>query len=178
MTIEYRLFKEQDISELSILYIDSWLRTYKNIIPDGFLETLNYDMAEKKWIKFLKEEKDSFAYVAIDKTNDKEVICGLSICKRDDELEYSGLLYSLHVQNGYKGKGIGKNLIKVSAKHFKDHLNLNSLLLWVVDGNANALAVYTKLGAKVLKHQIEVYYSNIETHETCLIWENTDQLLN
>ncbi|EGC30048.1 hypothetical protein DICPUDRAFT_158276 [Dictyostelium purpureum] len=176
--MEYRLINfEKEFEELSILYKNSWCKTYIGLLPEELLESFTYDKSKEKWIHFYNNEKNSFIYVAIDKTGGNEVICGFAACKPDDEEQSRGFLYSIHIKSEYKGKGIGKNLIMKSAKHFRDQLGLTSISLRVVVGNDNAYNVYTKLGAEILKHQKMNYYKNVITPEVCLVWNDINQLL-
>ena len=45
-----RKAKKTDIEIISKIYIDSRRKTYKNILPDDYLNSLTYAQAEKKWI--------------------------------------------------------------------------------------------------------------------------------
>ena len=47
-----RKAKKTDIEIISKIYIDSRRKTYKNILPDDYLNSLTYAQAEKKWEEY------------------------------------------------------------------------------------------------------------------------------
>ena len=48
-----RKAKKTDIEIISKIYIDSRRKTYENILPDDYLNSLTYAQAEKKWEEYL-----------------------------------------------------------------------------------------------------------------------------
>ena len=53
-----RRARKNDIETISKIYIDSRRRTYKNILPSDYLNSLTYGQAEKKWTEYLEDENN------------------------------------------------------------------------------------------------------------------------
>jgi ribosomal protein S18 acetylase RimI-like enzyme len=168
--LKIRLAKDDDIKSIAKIHIDNWKNIYKDIFPSDYLDSLNYNDAEKEWIKYLERE-DGFIYIT---TSEEDVVCGFAACKMDTETPCSGALYSLHVNEPNRGQGIGKQLILTAAKHFESR-QINSMTLWAVETNQNAISIYKHLGAKVHKHEIR-YFDWVPVCQVGLIWNNISDL--
>ncbi len=47
--MKIRKATQQDASGIAKVHVDSWRTTYKNIVPDAFLDSLNYENRTKLW---------------------------------------------------------------------------------------------------------------------------------
>lgn len=164
--MKIRLIKDDDITSIAKIHIDNWKNIYQGIFPSEYLTGLNYDDASKEWSKYLEQE-DAFIYIA---TSDDDNVCGFAACKLDEETPCSGKLYSLHVNQSNRGKGIGKQLIVAVANHFQA-MQINSMTLWAVETNEHAISIYKHLGAKVHKHEIR-YFDWVPVPQLGFIWND------
>ena len=161
-----RLIEDKDIKLISEIHVDNWKSIYQKVFPSEYLANLNYNDAEKEWVKYL-ERDDTFIYVA---ESEQDIVCGFIAGKLDEENPCSGMLYSLHVSQHNRGKGIGKQLIITAAHHFQS-MQINSMFLWAVDANEHAISIYKHLGAKVYKDEIR-YFEWVPVHQLGLIWKD------
>jgi ribosomal protein S18 acetylase RimI-like enzyme len=164
--LKIRLVKDDDITSIAKIHIDNWKNIYQEIFPSEYLAGLNYNDAKKEWIKYLEQE-DAFIYIA---ASDEDSVCGFVACKLDEEVPYSGKLYSLHVNQPNRGKGIGKQLIVTAANHFQS-MQISSMTLWAVETNEHAISIYKHLGAMVHKHEIR-YFDEVPVRQLGLIWND------
>lgn len=164
--MKIRLAKDDDIKSIATLHVDNWKNSYKGIFPSDYLAGLNYNEAEKEWIKYLEQE-DALIYIA---ASEEDIVNGFAACKMDTETPCSGHLYSLHVSQPNRGQGIGKQLILAAANHFQSR-QINSMNLWAVETNEHAISIYNHLGAKVYKHEIR-YFDWVPVRQIGLIWND------
>lgn len=61
--------------------------------------------------------------------------------------KHRAILHGIHVDKEYRGKGIGKKLIKEVIKSLKNY-KINKLILYVKEDNIIALNLYKKMGFK------------------------------
>ena len=97
-----------DAKAIATVHVDSWRSTYKNIVPDSFLEKLDYEKSENRQLEYLKELDYQSALVAIVNTQ----IVGFSMFgkNRDDKHQYQAEIYGIYLLKEHQGKGIGKSL--------------------------------------------------------------------
>src|SRR5699024_4054260 len=89
--------------------VDSWKTTYKNIVPDKYLNQMTYENRQEKWqdiiykqivfvAEYNKGEILGFSNVGVERTGKYPV--------------YKVELYEKYILKEYEGKGIGKLLFK------------------------------------------------------------------
>lgn len=102
--------KLSDVQGIAKVHVDCWRTTYKNIIPNEYLDKLSYDQRTDLWIKNISNEQNS-VFVA---ENDEGHIIGFADGgKREtNKLDHSGDLTSIYVLKEYQGTGIGKKLVQ------------------------------------------------------------------
>lgn len=168
--LRIRLAKDDDIKSIARIHIDNWKNIYRDIFPLDYLDGLNYNDAEKEWMKYLEQE-DAFIYIAASEEN---IVSGFAACKMDTETPCSGKLDSLHVNEPNRGQGIAKQLILTIANHFQSR-QINSMMLWAVETNEHAISIYKHLGAKVYKHEIR-HFDWVPVRQVGLIWNDISYL--
>ena len=142
--IRIRLAQKPDLAIIAKIRIDNWRTTYKGLLPQGFLDELDYEKETNSWEEFIKKDLHQ-VYVAIDKN---DVILGFAGIKPFENESNIGELHALHTSQAARGKGAGKALIYYVAAYFKNQ-NINEMRLWVVTGNDKAEAIYKHLGAEI-----------------------------
>lgn len=143
---EIRLNRLEDQEQMAQVKVNSWKKTYQNIIDSNYLSTLNYEEQAKKYIESFEEYKNC-VLVAIEKESNK--VIGYS-CFDTNENEYADCeLVSLYLEPKYTQKGIGKSLFRETIKNLKGY-NKRYMLLWCLKENKQAIQFYQKLGG--IKH--------------------------
>ncbi|ALX48887.1 GNAT family N-acetyltransferase [Lentibacillus amyloliquefaciens] len=161
---------EQDAPGIARVHIDSWRTTYKGIVPDDFLDSLNYEDRTKRWEQNVRE---SNVYVA---ENDTGKIFGFSTGGKEREEKYGGYdgeLYAIYILEEYQGKGIGKKLVKPVADELSK-AGFNSMLVWVLEEN-DAKYFYEKLGGKYID-TADITIDGAELKEMAYGWPDLNVL--
>ena len=128
------------------MHLNSWLSTYKNIIPQSYLSSLTLEKRIKTWeTNFNLLDQNYFILVVEDKLGE---IIGFADGGRNREIDngYEGELYAIYLLEEYKGKGIGKRLFHEAVNKLKSK-RLNTFMVWVLEANP-AIGFYSKLGGK------------------------------
>ena len=153
---------QENASEASHIYANSWKVAYKNIVPQEYLDQLSLE----RWTPFLRESPFMGFMLKIN----GEFVGTTSVAPaRDKQMIGWGEVISIYVSPEHFGKGYGKILFA----HAIDALNemgLNQIYLWVLEENWQARVFYEhngfwesgdkmtiKIGGKEL---VEVRYVN------------------
>ena len=161
----------EDIKDVARVYVAGWKTTYQGLIPDNYLDRLSYEEAEQKWLHFLKEESESFIYIAI---NDQGKIIGFASGKSIDEENYKGELYSLYLLKESRGLGTGRKLTSSIVSHFKE-IGIDTMLVWVMKNNKSGLGFYERMGGKEYLHR-KSEIGGIEVDDIAYGWKDTSTL--
>ncbi|MER2295393.1 MAG: GNAT family N-acetyltransferase [Desemzia incerta] len=156
-----------DIKGLAKVNVDSWRTTYKNIVPDTYLDSMSYDLREKSFQKALDDEQ-VIVYLA----EDEEVV-GYIIGGKNREIEefpaYEGELYALYILKEFHGRGIGKELVSKLFDELKAR-EIQHVMVKVLKDNPAKL-FYQRLGAKYVDVTcFEISHSKLA--EEVYGWEN------
>lgn len=142
---EIRYNRIEDQEQMAHIKVDSWNETYKGIIDDEYLASLDYQIQTDRYIESFDEYKYNVLVACEKKTNK---IIGYS-CFSTNENEFVDNtdceLVSLYLAPGYTGKGIGKSLFRETIKILKGY-NKRNMLVWCIKENKNAIKFYQKLG--------------------------------
>ncbi|MFB7140622.1 GNAT family N-acetyltransferase [Gottfriedia sp. NPDC056225] len=161
-----------DAKGIAKVHVDSWRTTYRNIIPDHFLQSLSYDQRTDIWNQNFSNKRN-FIYVA--ENNEGEII-GFGTCgKREkNKVEHSGDLTSIYLLEEYQGTGIGKQLLKQLFNQFKE-LNFNSVFVEVLEDNKTRY-FYEYYGAELLKSE-KINMAGKELNLLVYEWKDIENVL-
>ncbi|MEH7400313.1 GNAT family N-acetyltransferase [Gottfriedia acidiceleris] len=161
-----------DAKGIAKVHVDSWKTTYRNIIPNEFLEKLSYEQREKLWNYNLSKEGD---YVVVAENDGGEII-GFADCgKRErNQVEHSGDLTSIYLLEEYQGKGVGKQLMKQLFLQFQKW-GYNRVFVEVLEDNKTRY-FYEYYGAELLKTD-KITFSGTELKLLTYEWRNVNQVL-
>ena len=137
-----RLNRIEDQEGMARIKVDCWQDTYKNIIEQSYLDSLNYEIQTNKYIDSFDEYKN-MVLVAEDVNNHK--IIGYA-CFSTDANEYADAeLISLYIDKNYSRRGVGTSLLRETIKELKKY-NKRTMMLWCIKENKNAIKFYEKMG--------------------------------
>ncbi|MHB1682854.1 MAG: GNAT family N-acetyltransferase [Bacilli bacterium] len=139
-----------DARELAVVHVDSWRSTYRGIVADNFLETMNYDDREARWrstldaIDAIGSENAKRVVFAAEDHDGRIVGFAMGGPHRDPDPEYTGELYAIYLLAEHQGKGLGRMLVK-SVAHGLAAQGFQSMLVWVLAQNPSRY-FYERLG--------------------------------
>ncbi|PKR76799.1 GNAT family N-acetyltransferase [Halalkalibacillus sediminis] len=141
-----------DARGIAKVHVDSWRTTYRNVVPDSFLERISYDQRTELWINNISKETSESAHIFVAENEEKEIVGFSSIGKRDtNRVEDSGDLTAIYLLESYQGKGIGKQLLKTSFEKFRG-LDINRVFVEVLEDNQSRY-FYESNGAQFIRRE-------------------------
>ncbi|ADY56310.1 GCN5-related N-acetyltransferase [Syntrophobotulus glycolicus DSM 8271] len=144
--MEIREAEPVDAIAIASVNIETWLTTYRGLLPDEQLASLSHEEREKFYRNMINNRSHKkFVHVAED---DSGKIVGYVFggMERSGETLFKGEIYAIYVLADYQGQGIGRLLWQAALDSLKK-LKLDSLLVWVLAGNKYA-GFYKELGGQ------------------------------
>jgi GNAT superfamily N-acetyltransferase len=149
--ITIRRATPDDAEAISRVRIDGWRRSYKGLVPQGYLDAMSVEASLPMWQRVLAGPVDILSvYVA---EGDNGVV-GFAAGNRLEEpkhgldAELTGIYLAQEVQR----RGLGRRLAGTIAAERAAH-GATGMIVWVLAGNKPARAFYEALGATLLVEQ-------------------------
>jgi GNAT superfamily N-acetyltransferase len=165
--MEIRPANTQDLDRISELYITNHRAAYRALLSEAYFSRLTPDYARDKWTRFL-HDPEKVLRVAYEGA----AFLGFAAGMKDEALEHTWYLESLHVVPAAQGKGVGTALIKAMKRLAKERDCLR-LSICIVKGNDAAGNLYRTLGAEHLL-DFEDDFCGTVSHSEKLIWNRLD----
>jgi L-amino acid N-acyltransferase YncA len=171
--MKMRRANEHDALGIAKVHIKSWKETYKGIISQDYLDSLNVEDRLKLWEKGLSQKSNaSPVFVAVDA---EEKIVGFASFgkERTGKFEADGELYAVYILQEYKRNKLGMKLL---VEGVTDLLNQNytSMLVWVLEGNPSRKFYESLNPRKAGEEWVKI--DDREHLEIAYVWEDLEQL--
>lgn len=170
--MKIRTATTQDAQGIGRVHVDSWRTTYKNIIPDSFLNSLSYEQREKLWERNIIREDN---YVLVAENEFGEVVGFADASTRETNIELnSSDLTSIYLLEECQGKGIGKLLLKELFMYFKQK-GYQLIFVEVLAENKTRF-FYEYYGAEYVK-TVQINIGGNVLEEFVYVWNDIDKVL-
>ena len=122
----------EDAAAIAAVHVATWRTTYRGLLPDDFLDSLDESGYEERWRRILVEPS-SRVYVAADGPQ----VVGFASGGRERAGEdgFSGELYAIYVVQEAQGRGHGRRLVQAVVGGLRE-LGLEDMIVWVLRDNA------------------------------------------
>ena len=163
-----------DMPAIGRVVVDTWRSAYGGLVPDAYLAGLSPDERATQWRDFLAEPGAArFVFVAHDESDDLIAFAAGGSERSGDPL-YRGELYAIYVLPSHQARGFGGALIRAVAGRLAAG-GTTSMLLWVLEANADARAFYETLGGMVVRRQ-PIDVGGVTLTEVAYGWPNVESL--
>ncbi|OLB82732.1 MAG: GNAT family N-acetyltransferase [Chloroflexi bacterium] len=138
-----------DAAAIARVHVATWRTTYRGLLPDDFLASLDAAGYEERWRRTLREGPDRVFVAA-----DAEGVVGFASGghERAGETGYSGELYAIYVMREAQGRGHGRRLVQAVVGGLRE-MGLTDMIVWVLRENLTARDFYEKLGGVFVRSQ-------------------------
>ncbi|MFP8782926.1 GNAT family N-acetyltransferase [Planococcus plakortidis] len=167
-----RRAKVTDAPGIAKVHVDSWITTYRNIVPEEYLNGLKYEDSERLWNRNLQH---STVFVA---ENEVGEIIGFADSGKERSGDYpkiSGEVYSIYILEVYQGQGVGKLLMQAVCNELLSN-DIYSLIVWVLKENQFS-GFYENLGGKVIDEKY-ILIADKQILEIAYHWTEVSQIVN
>ena len=146
LSLKVRRAKSDDADGIARVYIASWHDTYAAILPMRLLSAMTVRGQAARWRAAMRANGEA-VLVAEDENGD---IVGMASCgrARDTTLGFDGEVYTLYVDPGCYGAGIGRALLK-AAFDWMEGRGYVSCVIWAHAQN-NARFFYERMGGRLI----------------------------
>ncbi len=144
-----------DAEAIGRVHVQSWVESYRGILPDVFMDQVAQENREPMWRRWLTEHAaQNFVYVAEDSAG--EVVGFASAgAEREKTTGYDGELYALYLLQRCQKKGLGRKLVQAVAQRLLAE-GFHSMLVWVLADNPTRHFYAYLGGVLVAEKRIEI----------------------
>ncbi len=135
-----------DAGMIARIYVDSWRKTYKDILPRFYLARLTYRHVTRIVQNELMAPGHIYLIAEDPSGGTTGYICGGP--ERSGYPIYKAEVYELYVSPFFQRQGTGRQLLSTLATHLYER-NFYSLIVWVLASNPNH-RFYEKVGGLYL----------------------------
>ena len=142
--------QKEDSAQIARIKVKNYQSTYKGIFSENFLNSLNVEDEEKKYLENF-DSRDILVY-----EEDGKILGYIYYGKRKNNStvleDYDGEIYAIYVDVDFKRNGIGTKLLKQAMlsliKKYK------KIILWCAEENVNAKEFYIYNNFKLVASQL------------------------
>ncbi|WP_342526705.1 GNAT family N-acetyltransferase [Chryseomicrobium sp. FSL W7-1435] len=155
----------EDAEQIAKVHVDSWRTTYKNIIPQAFLDGLSYSKRIPLWEMNLSRPEN---YVLVAENEHSQIVGFADTSKRAENVHPNSLdLTSIYLLEEYQGQGIGRALLQELFAYYKSQ-KVEKVFVEVLADNKTKY-FYEAFGAKHLR-DIEIKIAGKLLKESIYVW--------
>ncbi len=155
------------------VHVESTLSTYRGIMPDDYLDSIDVKERENRWRDILADSDDArFTYVC----EERGQIVGFAAGgpERIGDSAHDGELYAIYLLENHQRKGIGRRLTAAIAQRLLE-AGMQSMLIWVLADNAPARRFYEALDGENVREQ-EITIGGANLIEVAYGWKDIREL--
>jgi ribosomal protein S18 acetylase RimI-like enzyme len=135
-----------DAAAVARIDVETWRETYAGVLPEKMLVGLSPEQRRASWTQFILHAPGDLKVA----THADDGIVGFGSCgtRRGGPSPFAGEVFTLYVESGYQGEGIGRRLLL----HLFGRMlrrSLPSALVWVLRDNPSRF-FYERLGGKLV----------------------------
>ncbi|NIE97910.1 GNAT family N-acetyltransferase [Acinetobacter sp. Tr-809] len=155
----------EDVDSISKIHVNSWVSTYKGILPEKTLAELSVEERVEMWKKIVTEAETK---ILVYDHNNIGILGWISYGNARDDIKYKGVvgeIKAIYIDPNYIRCGYGKLLFQKSIIDFKK-MGFTRVYLWVLSENIMAKNFYQRLGMICdINYKNEITYENINFQE-------------
>lgn len=134
-----------DVTAVGKIHVDTWRVAYKGIVPQDYLDGLNYTKSATRWENGILERPEVLRYVAEIGGEIAGFIAGLNNRSESDLPHIDSELWAIYVHPNHFRDGVGQALVQELTNKLRD-LKKKKMCVWVLADNHRAINFYKKCG--------------------------------
>jgi ribosomal protein S18 acetylase RimI-like enzyme len=156
----------EDSAENARIQVDTWRTTYREIVPQSFLDEMDYDVRATSWREQLESANSRICVAEMD-----AIICGFISGGRLREAvsDFDGEIFAIYIAEEAQQRGCGRAMMrKLAGELLQD--GLTNAVVWVLEKNP-ACGFYSRLGGELVGRQT-ITIGGSELIEVAYGWRN------
>ena len=141
--------KPKDAAAIARVHVDTWRTAYAGILPDDFLDSLQYANSEAVWSAAIAADRPGACLLVAETAEDEVVGFAYGAPEREGKPVYRGEIFAIYVLQAYQRQGAGRRLFSAAARRLHK-AGFDAFLLWVLKDNLPARQFYESLGGAYL----------------------------
>jgi GNAT superfamily N-acetyltransferase len=132
----------EDVEQLTNVHVLSWQSAYRGLIPNEALDNIDYQARNEMWSKTVRESPSETLVAVVD----TKVVGFANFGPYRDQSEdlKVGEIRAIYLLQEFWNKGIGTQLLEHTTEALRNEYE--SIVLWVLDTNQNAIRFYEHHG--------------------------------
>jgi ribosomal protein S18 acetylase RimI-like enzyme len=162
----------EDSTEIARVQVDTWRTTYRGIVPQSFLDGMDYDIGAESWRNQLDSGSSRIYVFERDGT-----ICGFISGGRLREplSDFDGEIYAIYLTVDAQQRGCGRAMMQHLARKLLQD-GLKGVVVWVLERNP-ACSFYEHLGGELLG-QKAISIGGADLVEVAYGWKDLGHLVD
>ncbi len=169
MDYTIRLATPEDAQGLTRVHVRSWQSSYRGLIAQDFLDSIDSTERLAGWKKTLAHPEMFGVFVAVAPGSGEIVGFSAGGKNRDSASRYPGELYAIYLLGEVKGQGVGRELFQACFQWLRERGHV-PMLLWVLKENTRARSFYERMGGKLAGEQ-SILIGTVSYVEVAYVWE-------
>ena len=141
-----------DAPAIAAVRVESWRTTYRDIIPDSYLDDMRVDESTELWFRVLTAPKNDTTAVFVAEVDGEVIGFSAGLMLSEQKFELDAELTAIYLKPKFQDQGLGQRLVRMVAETYQAR-GANGLLVWVLSENKPARQFYEKLGGELLVEQ-------------------------
>lgn len=152
--ISLRRATVDDAEAIAAVRVESWQATYRGMIPDDYLDEMRIEDSMLQWRQILQAMSQAQDRICVYVAESEGHIIGFAsgMMLPEPKLGMQAELTAVYLRPAWQRSGIGRRMAQKVARTLQAQ-GADSLLVWVISGNAIARNFYEELGAELLTEQ-------------------------
>ena len=142
-----------DASAIARVHVASWRSTYRDLLPNDFLDALTETAYTDRWRRFIGDGT-SRVYVVEDDRHPDGGPVGFASAGREraGETGFQGELYAIYILDSFQRRGFGTQLVRLAVSGLRE-MGFDDMIVWVLRDNRPARDFYERLGGVYVRTQ-------------------------
>ena len=167
--VQIRQAREGDAEGIARVHTESWKTTYRNIVPDDFLDHLTTESRISQWEQTIRSDEKNQILVVAEQPGGNIVGIACGGREREGKLPYDAELYAIYLLEEVQQKGFGQQLATHVVRYLHSQ-DMKRLLIWALERNS-ACRFYEKMGGRPV-HTQSIRIGGQNLIEIAYGWEN------
>ena len=140
-----------DAPAIARVRVESWRTTYRGMIPDAYLDSMQVDASTAIWDRVLTAGANTTS-VFVAEHADEIVGFASGAMLKEQKYGIDAELVAIYLRREFQHVGLGRRLVG-SVADAQSAFGATGLLTWVIAGNKLARTFYERLGGELLVEQ-------------------------